>query len=74
MNTSPANAIVGAKRGSVDAGIEHVDKSTPLMPTGLYFSSPDHVWALTRTGREIWQIPLEDARRRSNIATAGVGM
>ena len=31
-------------------------KSTPLMVNGvLYFTSPDHVWAVdARTGREIW--------------------
>src|SRR5215813_1430555 len=43
---------VGAQRGVGNPEI----KSTPLMVNGiLYFTIPDHVWALdARTGEELW--------------------
>jgi len=50
-------------------------KSTPLMLNGvLYFSSPDHVWAVdARTGREIWHY-FWKTRGGIHIGNRGVGL
>ena len=50
-------------------------KSTPLMVNGmLYFSAPDHVWAVdARTGREIWHY-FWKTRGGIHIGNRGVGM
>jgi acido-empty-quinoprotein group A len=50
-------------------------KSTPLLVSGvLYFSAPDHVWAVdARTGRELWHY-LWRARGGIHIGNRGVGM
>src|SRR5206468_7627175 len=50
-------------------------KSTPLLVNGvLYFSAPDHVWAVdARTGREIWHY-FWRTRGGIHIGNRGVGM
>src|SRR5262249_1762738 len=50
-------------------------KSTPLLVNGvLYFSAPDHVWAVdARTGREVWHFPWK-TRGGDHIGNRGVGM
>jgi len=62
-NTSQGNAIIGgegpetpAPGGGMAAFGGLSIKSTPLLVNGvLYFSAPDHAWAVdARTGREIW--------------------
>ncbi len=49
---------VGAQRGASTPDI----KSTPLLVDGvLYFTIPDHVWAIdARTGKEIWHFDWVD--------------
>jgi acido-empty-quinoprotein group A len=49
-------------------------KSTPLLVGGvLYFSAPDHVWAVdARTGHEIWH--YHRASEGDHIGNRGVGM
>src|SRR5262249_35165573 len=58
LNTSRSGAIVGGEGpDAAPAGLAAPTiKSTPLMLHGvLYFSAPDHVWAVdARTGREMW--------------------
>jgi len=66
LNTSRTGAIVGGEGPDTPPpGTPPSIKSTPLMINGiLYFSVPDHVWALdARTGRELWTTTLE---RRGN--------
>jgi acido-empty-quinoprotein group A len=50
-------------------------KSTPLMVNGvLYFTVPDHVWAIdARTGRQIWHYHY-DSNGGDHIGNRGVGM
>ena len=50
-------------------------KSTPLVVDGvMYFSVPDHVWALdARTGREIWNYAWE-SKGGIHIGNRGVGI
>lgn len=50
-------------------------KSTPLLVNGvLYFSVPDHVWAVdARTGREIWHYRYT-SNGGDHIGNRGVGM
>jgi alcohol dehydrogenase (cytochrome c) len=50
-------------------------KSTPLQVGGvLYFSSPDHVWAVdARTGREIWHF-IWEGKGGNYIGNRGVGI
>ncbi len=50
-------------------------KSTPLMVDGvLYFSVPDHVWAIdARDGREVWHYKYTSAGG-DHIGNRGVGM
>ncbi len=50
-------------------------KSTPLLVNGaLYFSAPDHAWAVdARTGREIWHF-FWKTRGGIHIGNRGVGM
>src|SRR5438046_3142909 len=52
----------------------HVLKSTPLEVNGvLYFSSPDHVWAVdAKYGREIWH--FHRTSEGDHIGNRGVGM
>jgi alcohol dehydrogenase (cytochrome c) len=49
---------VGAQRGAA----EPIIKSTPLLVNGvLYFTIPDHVWAIdAHTGKELWHYDWED--------------
>jgi acido-empty-quinoprotein group A len=79
LNTSQTAAIVGgegpetppASAGAFPLSI----KSTPLMVNGvLYFTAPDHVWAVdARTGREIWHYYWR-TRGGIHIGNRGVGM
>ena len=50
-------------------------KATPLQVNGvLYFSSPDHVWAVdARTGREIWHFVWQ-SQGGNHIGNRGVGI
>ena len=50
-------------------------KATPLQVGGvLYFSSPDHVWAIdARTGREIWHF-IWEGKGGNYIGNRGVGI
>ena len=79
LNTSRAGAIVGGEgpdtlRRAGGFGQPTI-KSTPLMVNGvLYFSAPDHVWAVdARTGREIWHYDWR-TRGGDHIGNRGVGM
>jgi alcohol dehydrogenase (cytochrome c) len=50
-------------------------KATPLQVNGiLYFSSPDHVWAIdARTGKEVWHFVWE-GKGGNHIGNRGVGI
>jgi alcohol dehydrogenase (cytochrome c) len=78
-NTSPVRAIVGGEGPETPpasaGGFGFAIKSTPLMLHGvLYFSAPDHVWAIdARTGREIWHY-FWRTRGGIHIGNRGVGM
>jgi alcohol dehydrogenase (cytochrome c) len=81
-NTSQGNAIIGgegpetpAPGGGMAAFGGLSIKSTPLLVNGvLYFSAPDHVWAVdARTGREIWHY-FWRTRGGIHIGNRGVGM
>jgi acido-empty-quinoprotein group A len=81
-NTSPGGAIVGGEGaegptpgGGMAAFGGLSIKSTPLLVNGvLYFSAPDHVWAVdARTGREIWHY-FWRTRGGIHIGNRGVGM
>jgi acido-empty-quinoprotein group A len=78
LNTSTNGAIVGGEGSGPAPGAPASTpsiKSTPLMLNGaLYFSAPDHVWALdARTGREIWHY-FWKTRGGDHIGNRGVGM
>jgi acido-empty-quinoprotein group A len=62
---------VGPQRGVGNPTI----KSTPLMVNGvLYFSIPDHAWAIdARTGEEIWHYSWQDSGGHL-IGNRGLGM
>jgi alcohol dehydrogenase (cytochrome c) len=62
---------VGAQRGVGNPTI----KSTPLVVNGvMYFTVPDHVWALNaRTGEELWHYGWED-RGGHLVGQRGLGM
>ena len=62
---------IGAQRGVGEPSI----KSTPLMVNGvLYFTIPDHVFAIdARTGEHIWQYDWQD-RGGHLVGNRGVGM
>ena len=64
-------ANVGAQRGVGNPEI----KSTPLMVNGiLYFTIPDHVWALdARTGEELWHYGWQDHGGHL-VGNRGLGM
>src|SRR6266404_2604826 len=64
-------ANVGAQRG---VGTPQI-KSTPLAVNGiLYFTIPDHVWAIdARTGEEIWHYSWVDHGGHL-VGNRGVGM
>ncbi|HEY7446389.1 MAG TPA: acido-empty-quinoprotein group A [Vicinamibacterales bacterium] len=78
-NTSSARAIIGGEGPDTPpasaGGFNLAIKSTPLMVNGvLYFSAPDHVWALdARTGREIWHY-FWRTKGGIHIGNRGVGM
>ena len=50
-------------------------KATPLQVNGiLYFSSPDHVWAIdARTGKEVWHFTWQ-GKGGNHIGNRGVGI
>jgi acido-empty-quinoprotein group A len=77
LNTSRAGAIVGGEGPDTPppGGNTPSIKSTPLMLNGiLYFSVPDHVYALdVRTGREIWHYAWK-TRGGDHIGNRGVGI
>ncbi|HET9833289.1 MAG TPA: PQQ-binding-like beta-propeller repeat protein, partial [Vicinamibacterales bacterium] len=80
LNTSQALAVIGGEGPDVPPAAANgfgppTIKSTPLMVNGvLYFSSPDHVWAVdARTGREIWHY-FWKTRGGIHIGNRGVGM
>jgi alcohol dehydrogenase (cytochrome c) len=80
LNTSTVRAIVGGEGPDAPASAAGGSgpptiKSTPLMVNGvLYFSAPDHVWAVdARTGREIWHY-FWRTRGGIHIGNRGVGM
>ena len=77
LNTSRAGAIVGGEGPDTPppGGTTPSIKSTPLMLNGiLYFSVPDHVYALdVRTGREIWHYAWK-TRGGDHIGNRGVGI
>ncbi len=77
LNTSRGGAIVGGEGPDTPppGGTTPAIKSTPLMLNGiLYFSVPDHVYALdVRTGREIWHYAWK-TRGGDHIGNRGVGI
>jgi len=77
LNTSRTGAIVGGEGPDTPppGGTVPAIKSTPLMLNGvLYFSVPDHVYALdVRTGREIWHYAWK-TRGGDHIGNRGVGI
>jgi alcohol dehydrogenase (cytochrome c) len=80
LNTSSAFANIGGDGPDVmpaaaAAWGPPTIKSTPLMVNGvLYFSAPDHVWAVdARTGREIWHY-FWRTRGGIHIGNRGVGL
>ena len=77
LNTSRAGAIVGGEGPETPppGGTTPSIKSTPLMLNGiLYFSVPDHVYALdVRTGREVWHYAWK-TRGGDHIGNRGVGI
>jgi acido-empty-quinoprotein group A len=77
LNTSRAGALTGGEGPDTPpqgVGTPSI-KSTPLMIDGiLYFSGPDHVWAVdARTGREIWHFAWK-TRGGDHIGNRGVGI
>jgi outer membrane protein assembly factor BamB len=76
LNTSRSGAIVGGEGPDTPPpGNPPAIKSTPLLINGvLYFSVPDHVWAVdARTGRELWHYAWR-TRGGNHIGNRGVGI
>jgi glucose dehydrogenase len=76
LNTSRAGALVaGEGPDTPPPTAPPTVKSTPLMLNGiLYFSAPDHVWAVdARTGREVWHFVWK-TRGGDHIGNRGVGI
>ena len=76
VNTSRAGAILGGKGPDTPpAGGAPQVKSTPLMINGtLFFSVPDHVYAVdARTGRDVWHFAWK-TRGGDHIGNRGVGI
>ena len=76
VNASRAGAIVGGEGpDAAPAGGAPAIKSTPLMINGtLYFSVPDHVYAIdARTGRDVWHFAWK-TRGGDHIGNRGVGI
>jgi alcohol dehydrogenase (cytochrome c) len=80
LNTSQVFATIGGEGPDIAPAAANgfgppTIKSTPLMLNGvLYFSSPDHVWAVdARTGREIWHY-FWKTRGGIHIGNRGVGI
>ena len=77
LNLSRGGAIVAGEGPDTPppTGGPPAIKSTPLMLNGiLYFSAPDHVYAIdARTGREIWHFAWK-TRGGDHIGNRGVGI
>jgi alcohol dehydrogenase (cytochrome c) len=76
INTSRAGAILGGDGPDTPPpGSAPQVKSTPLMINGtLYFSVPDHVYAVdARTGRDVWHFAWK-TRGGDHIGNRGVGI
>src|SRR5580693_3888697 len=80
LNTSLALAHISGEGPDVPPAVANgfgppSIKSTPLMVGGvLYFSAPDHVWAVDAlTGREIWHFVWK-SRGGIHIGNRGVGL
>ena len=75
VNTSRAGAIGGEGPDAPSAAGAPQVKSTPLMINGtLYFSVPDHVYAVdARTGRDVWHFAWK-TRGGDHIGNRGVGI
>jgi alcohol dehydrogenase (cytochrome c) len=77
LNTSRAGAIVGGEGPETPSAPPAAPsvKATPLLINGiLYFSAPDHVWAVdARTGREVWHYAWK-TRGGDHIGNRGVGV
>jgi len=76
VNTSRAGAILGGEGPETPPpGSAPQVKSTPLMINGtLYFSVPDHVYAVdARTGRDVWHFAWK-TRGGDHIGNRGVGI
>jgi acido-empty-quinoprotein group A len=76
VNTSRAGAILGGEGPDTPPpGSAPQVKSTPLMINGtLYFSVPDHVYAVdARTGRDVWHFAWK-TRGGDHIGNRGVGI
>jgi len=76
INTGKVGAIVGGEGADgAAAGGNLAIKAIPLMVNGvLYFSVPDHAWAVdARTGQEIWHYYWK-TRGGIHIGNRGMGM
>jgi acido-empty-quinoprotein group A len=76
LNTSRTGAMLGGEGPDTPPPTGNPSiKSTPLLLNGiLYFSVPDHVWALdARSGREIWHFAWK-TRGGDHIGNRGVGI
>jgi len=82
VNTSPSGAVVGGEGPETPPAGYNPNafgrleiKSTPLLVNGiLYFTVPDHVWAVdARTGAERWHF-FWRTRGGIHIGNRGVGM
>ena len=68
-------SLAWMSRISTGTGTAPAIKATPLQVNGvLYFSVPDHVWAVdARTGRQLWQYSWK-SRGGLHIGNRGVGI
>ena len=79
-NSSSTGAQVGGEGTEKPAEGEAASvsriKSTPLLVNGvLYFTAPDHVWAVdARTGRGTWHYVPGEQRAAIQVGNRGVGM
>ncbi len=79
INTSNIQSLSLAWVYRINAGGDRVGgaiKSTPLLVNGvLYFTIPDHVWAVdARTGKEVWQFTWQRSRGGIHLGNRGVGI
>ncbi|HZQ56135.1 MAG TPA: acido-empty-quinoprotein group A [Bryobacteraceae bacterium] len=79
INTSNIQSLSLAWVYRINSGGDRVGgaiKSTPLLVNGvLYFTIPDHVWAVdARTGKEVWQFTWQRSRGGIHLGNRGVGI